>query len=341
MVVRAHEFGLVDGALSIDADMDANDYSSRFWEAEQTSKDPWRSPRWLLFDVKSKVSRHAVRQNYVATTLQQAHVAFFLGFCAADPRYLEVIPNFAVTQQREDLQSPGRYTVINSARGSRFPPSAYGLDPAKSPYRMPLAFVPEALLSIRELVRTGKPYQNPWNRVTFDQWAPSAATSFEALRPAEGTGQSSASEAVIDLYRRVNKQNPQRQPISLEFMSLQPRIADFKLVVDQDQSLKDPRLARQYFVQHKLDARYRAPNVALSNVSICRNQDGWYFSHTDRYALTPWDPVIGADSRPSGSTSCSTNSTFFRARPRRRTRNSSSCRNSSSRTASTRELCVK
>ena len=286
-VVRGYEFSLVDGALAIDREFPRDDsFAEVFWKVHAASRQlrggvkEGGGFRLLLFDVKTRLSRFGGDSTYITTTRQQSQAAFYLGFCAADPRYIELIPNYYQDPTRYLLlsQQPTREVSVITSKVSRFPPQVYGLDPSTAPYRMPLAYLPKALVQLRQCVRNQETYVNPWTRVPFVQWRPIATTSSDALMPSEDHSHYSGCEAILRLYQQVRYS---QKPISLEFIWLQPRIADFKLIVPYAGASD----FKQYFIQHKLDGRQRKWGSPLTKVAIARGDDpqrGWYFSHTDR-----------------------------------------------------------
>lgn len=60
-------------------------------------------------------------------------------------------------------------------------------------------------------------------------------------------------------------------PLTLDFVQVQPRLADFKFVLD----------GKQYFIQHKLDYQVKLKTALLNSVAISRDNTP-YFSTTDR-----------------------------------------------------------
>ena len=278
-LVRAFEFGLVDGALAVDQEFAPEaSFADIFWKVDNTSRGLDNGYTLLLFDIKSRLSGVAGDAIHVTSDRQASQAAFFLGFCAADPRFIELIPNYKQNPGRTQylLQQPSRYAAVNSSRISRFSSRIYGLDPSSAPCRMPLAYLPKALNQLREDVRNNNTFVNPYTQVPFPDWPRYTTTSSEYLTPKEDCDQYSGFEAILDLYRRIKWS---QKPLSLDFMCLQPRVADFKLI------RHDIDTPCQYFIQHKLDGRQRAWDVPLSKVFIARGDDperGWYFTHTDR-----------------------------------------------------------
>ncbi|PVI01131.1 hypothetical protein DM02DRAFT_491548, partial [Periconia macrospinosa] len=153
-VCRSFEFAVADGALRLTIDDQRPDlnYADRFWELEQRlSREPG-SQVLIPFDVKSRTSCKAEEQLYVTTVRQRQRVAFYICVCAANPRFVEVIPNRHGGEPipEEDVDNPARPVVANHSRRSLVQPSAYySLSPCNSPYRMPLPLLYQAMDSIR------------------------------------------------------------------------------------------------------------------------------------------------------------------------------------------------
>jgi len=177
----------------------------------------------------------------------------------------------------------------NLVHNSWFPPHCYGnLDPRNAIYRMPLHLLPQALDSVRTAAQTGGFYQNPWSRVVFKRWRPRTTDLVDALRPTEDAPQFSAFLAVLDIYRAmITSRRLGKTFLELDFVGLQPRLADFKLLYRR--AATEVKNGCQVLVQHKLDSRYRAHAAPLHRVSIARSrEDGtisWYFNPLERLAL--------------------------------------------------------
>ncbi|THW06077.1 hypothetical protein D6D25_08138 [Aureobasidium pullulans] len=278
-VVRSFEFALVDGAVALDNTFDANsNYADRFWRIDQQQRNPdlRTENEMLYFDGKSSSSAVAEGQVFLTTIKQRRLVAFYVCICANDPRFVELIPN-----RYQGLETPGRLetdeVIVNTARHSRLPPSAYRLDPSGSPRRLPLALLPEAIHRIVLCVRNQQDYVNPWTLVAEEGWRPQTNSSVEHLKPAEQTEHYSAYLAAMNIYRHVIM-HAMSVPMHFDFVGLQPKLADFKLI------FTDPE-QRQFFVQHKLDARDRALSTPLTKVFIGRSKKkgiAWYFEPTER-----------------------------------------------------------
>jgi hypothetical protein len=176
-----------------------------------------------------------------------------------------------------DSSTSTRHRAINNSRGHKLPPAVYTLDPCGSPTRMPAGYLLEALGRARRCALEGHVYVNPWTNVPFPDWKPVITNSPELLRPAESTEHFTAYLATMRVYRAVKMYG-----IELDFVGLQPRLADFKLLLPDASA---PSGCLQYLIQHKLDARDRRRSTPLTNVAIARaTEDGprYYCADTDR-----------------------------------------------------------
>ena len=302
-LVRSFEFAVADGALDCDNSFPPNaTYADRFWAVDQAQL-PTIPKRLLLFDVKSKIAQLAGDQYYVTSIRQRREVAFYIGICVADPSFVELIPNLYQGRPGSTSRSQpdSDEVAVNTSRESHLPPSAYVLDPCNAPYRMPLALLPRAIERVRSCVQRGRPYINPWTQVSFPQWRPTTTSTSEALKPSEESQHFTAYRAAMEIYRIMNKVSL-RSPLSLDFVGLQPRLADFKFIPAVTQSTKNlesPELQHQRFVQHKLDGRERTYSASLAKVPIARGQGRKckrYFNAHDR-SLPPFqgDQMLGTD----------------------------------------------
>lgn len=282
-VIRSFEFALADGAIDCTYSYKPSlSYADRYWSMYSRRYDSEASTL-LLFDVKSTIAEDSGDQVYITTVGQRRHVAFYIGINAADPTFVEVVPNYhqnalAVTQlDNAYTKGPAatRDVAVNISRVSTMPASAYGgLDQCMSPYRMPLTMLAEAIARIRRRALGGPPYVNPGTNVAFSNWQPKTTLATDFLRPADDTDQASAYEAALEIYR-ITKYDL-RSELHLNFVGLQPDLGDFILSYG----------GQGRIIQHKLDSALRARDSSLSRVSIAR-QDGlaraYYFSAFDRY----------------------------------------------------------
>ncbi len=288
-VVRSFEFAVADGALDCDNSFPpAATYADRFWAVEQEQL-PTIPKKLLLFDVKSSICQLAGDQYYLTSIRQRREVAFYIGICVADPSFVELIPNLYQGRQGSTSppQSDSDEVSANASRVSHLPPSAYVLNPCNAPYRMPLALLSKAIERVRSCIQRRQPYINPWTQVSFPEWKPITTSTSEALKPSEDSQHFSAYRAAMEIYRIMNKVSV-RSPLPLDFVGLQPRLADFKFIpalIPRPNPLESPELQHQRLVQHKLDARERAYSAPLTKVAIGREQGGkrrWYFQAYDR-----------------------------------------------------------
>lgn len=288
---------MADGALDCGNSFPPNaTYVDRFWAVEQEQK-------LLLFDVKSNIAQLAGHQYYVTSIRQRREVAFYLGVCVADPSFVELIPKLYQGRPGSTSRSQPEddEVAVNTSRVSHLLPSAYVLDPCNAPYRMPLALLPRALERVRSCVQRGHPYINPWTQVSFPQWRPTTTRTSEALKPSQESQHFTAYRAAMEIYRIMNKVSL-RSPLPLDFVGLQPRLADFKFIpalIQSPKDLKSPELQHQRFVQHKLDGRERTSSASLAKVAIARDQGRkcrWYVNAHDR-SLPPFqgDQMLGTD----------------------------------------------
>ena len=277
-VVRAFEFAMADGAIDCSKESpEGTSFAERLWSLDQELRLWPESHRILLFDVKSSTYPTSDRQLYTTNKFQQSQVAFYLGFSASNPRHVELIPNVyqqdpaATRLAHEEGSQPSN---VDKLRISTVDPLTYGcLAPHRAPFRMPLALLPEAIRRVRRCVQTQQPYTNPWTKVCFSQWTPRTTTSILHLKPLEETPHFTAYMAVEAIYRAL-KVAP--CSIGLDLMALQPRVADFKLIVPPSPAYPT---GRQVFVQHKIDTVNRHLPGALSRVPMGRTGErlSWYF----------------------------------------------------------------
>lgn len=280
-VLRSFEFAVADGAVDCTRSFDSQtSFADRFWLADQQQRDPDPSDepsKLLFFDVKSTTSAVAGHQIYETSINQRRHVAFYICICASEPGFVEIIPN-RHQGIRYPLDQESRTVAVNTPRTSRLPCHVYKLDPSGSPYRMPITLLLEAIARIRLCAQGRGHYVNPWTLVTFKDWQPDTTTSTNGIKPAEHTEHFSAYLAVMNIYRHMNVHGSGSDMI-FDFVGLQPKLADFKIIING-------LIPRQYFIQHKLDARDRAWATPLTKVFIGRHRADdkvvWYFTPDER-----------------------------------------------------------
>lgn len=288
-IIRAFEFALTDGAVCCSVSpLPSGTYSERFWELnEQVQQDPHLPTRTLLlFDVKSASSPDASKQVYHTTLRQRDQVSFYITICAANPDFVEVHPNLA--GECPDRTDDGdRAVAVAISRKSPLPPATYGsLSPCNSPYRMPACLLPQAIQNLRQCALGLGPYMNPWTHVEFEGWRPRIVSSNMSLIPAEHTQLFSGYIGTMRIWRAIRVAKAiTGLPLDFDFINLQPRLADFKLLVPP--LSQQPQLLRQVFVQYKIDSRDRSIHTPLTRVAIGRNSGRagirWYFTNVDQY----------------------------------------------------------
>ena len=289
-IIRSFEFALADGAIDCTVEYpDEMNYAERFCDVTQHLRVGLESRGELeselrslvLFDIKSTVAEEAQHQAYIITRAQRRRVAFTIGIAAADPTFVDVIPNYA--QEEQALSSEATVAdetsevIANVARRARLAPAAYGgLDQCGSPFRMPIALLRVAISRIRKLAR-GEilVYENPWTRAQFRGWRPKMTTSSIWLFPKHTHPQYSACRAVVEVVRRQSA--TLKMGLRSDFVGLQPQLADLKLILKH----------RQWFVQMKMDNTLRAKHSRPHRVPIASRDDGMpesqFFSTYDRY----------------------------------------------------------
>ena len=290
-VLRSFEFSLADGAVDCSREYDASlSYVRRLWDAVSRGEHEQTASELIPFDVKSTVGSQAGDQQYITTAAQKRRVAFYIGIVAADPTFVDVIPNYSQDAEalHEDMipEAEKRDIAVNASRVCRLSRRAYGgIDQCMSPYRMPIALLPEATSRIRRCALEGIEYVNPWTRVRFVGWRPKTTRSTAWLQPAAHTGHASAFVAVLDIMRMTMVDEA---PVTIEpdLIGMAPRLGDFKLILTlPSEEAGHAATSEQFIIQHKLDDPLHARNALLHRVTIARN-DGpkrhFYFTATDR-----------------------------------------------------------
>lgn len=290
-VIRSPEFALADGALfaTEGGQPPLGNYTERFWRLNEdiriTRGDEAHRARILVpFDVKSCVSGRAEDQTYITSTRQQSRMGFYIAICAADPGWVEVIPNrFSGSRSTTD---ENRKVAVNESRKCMLPPSTYGfLSPCNSSYRMPLSVLPQALKALQLCAQGKADYVNPWTGAQFPGWRPHVEQEIDCLVPMEKTQHYSSFQGVHEVWRGCQVARARDGVhINFELVNLQPRLADFKFLVPD---LRRQGQRRQVFVQHKIDSLYRSSASPLKKVAIARTKQkgrlGYYFNEFERY----------------------------------------------------------
>lgn len=279
-IVRSFELAVVDGAVicSQPGFMPTDSYASRFSLVEQNA-----SQTLLPFDVKSKLTVDTAG-HYVSGASQSRWAAFYMGVCVGDPSFIELIPNHRQKIPPPSNESDLDLVAVGSSGTPALPSSTYGnLSPQNSPYRLPLTYLNTAIERIRDHANGKSIYVNPWTDVEFKDWKPTTTESCHILMPSEKSQTFAPYTEVMEICWATR--NSPQIPLTFDFVGVQPDLADFKLLCPTAPGQTD-----QYFVQHKLDGRWRGSKERLTSVSVARSgkrKDGtvytrWYFSCTDR-----------------------------------------------------------
>ena len=243
-VLYSFEFGTVDGALTISSQLlpEGASYVERLERLTQTKNDPniENLNDLILFDIKSSTSRVAGEQVYVTPILQRKCVAFYLAICTADSRYIELIPNTSYATSsysgNQDGVDEKRLVAVNASRKLFLDGSTYGfLDPCAGPYCMPIGLLLEALRRVRRCAVTGEAYINPWTQVRVDGWTPLTTNSIDAMLPAVGGPHYSVYVGTIIIFWAIRQAAASilSIPLRLDFIGVAPRLADFKLILEE------------------------------------------------------------------------------------------------------------
>lgn len=276
--LRGYEFSLCDGAIDCKNRYDTEmSYADRFWKLEcQLQRDPGSANLGLLEIKSSTQTDHP----YPTSVAQLHRVVAYVLLRSADASWVDFVPNFfqveeAVESDPMELpESEKRKVGAAFATRSRLPATAHGMiDQSTSPYRMPLCMLPEAISRARAHVRREAVYTNPWTKVSFPDWRPVTVTHNEWLKPSL-TAHRSACDAALEIYRHLAHRGNGLWR-KLDFVGLQPRLGDFKLVSSSNASLR-PDGHDQRIVQHKRDVRVHSKDDVACQLRIARNDgDGW------------------------------------------------------------------
>lgn len=275
-IVRSFEFALADGAVDCTNEFDSSrSYAHRLWTL--ISQDPSVASQLLLFDMKSSCDDGEGAQRFKTSVGQQNRVAFFLCICAADPRFVDLMPNMS---QNAEALKPGSELPVNEQdqvtidmfRPSRLFAMAHGsLHQGGTPFRMPISMLPEAIHRVRDCALGQGNYANPWTGVEFKNWRPLTTQQTRWLKPTEDSSHFTAFEEAMRIYQAVTFHSN----MTFDLLGLQPCLADIKL-------FPLPGSNRQVYVQHKIDGHERAKDKPLARVYVLR--DGvYYFDAQSRF----------------------------------------------------------
>ena len=252
-VYRSFEFGAVDGAVDCSTESVPlhGTYSERFWELNEAYNESHNDLdaasglaklSLLLFDSKGTFSGTAEHQVYITTTRQRQLAQFYVSTCAADPGFVELYPNYYAQTSSQETEAEERNVAVNLTRKALVHPTAYGhLSPCNAPYRMPVRLLSQAISQIRNCVRGATSiYTNPYTGVEFKDWHPTLVNTNKHLMPDEKTQHGSGYVGVVDIWRGVRTAKAMGiTPMDFDFVNVQPRLADFKLLVPAD-PLREP-----------------------------------------------------------------------------------------------------
>lgn len=288
-VVRSLEFALADGAIDCSRARPTNmSYAERLMHIFSFEPDEEIMSEIVLFDVKSSsTDDEESHRVYKTVEGQRRRVGFWVCISAADPHWVDVIPNrhqdaeaLAEFDPEEDLQGDRNDETINAWRDSRLHSAAHRfLDPCATPYRMPLVLLPLAIDLIRRCALGLGDFTNPWSGVTFRNWRPITTRRTEWLKPMESTAHYTSFEDAWEVFKGF------RSCASMKFdlVGLQPSLADYKLCRTVD------RRVLQTFVQAKGEGRIRGQQNKLDKVCAVR-KGRYYFDVRDRLVLERYNP---------------------------------------------------
>lgn len=258
-----------------------------------------------LIDIKGSMK---LKEQHVALLGQRRRVAAFICMAAGDPAWVDFIPNMfqdpkaAKHPSLDFTEEENRYVAITYSRPSRLPVTAHSMvNLSTSPFRMPIGLLPDAIALACAHIRGESVYVNPWTGVSFNQWSPTTVDTNEALKPSS-TAHRTAHLAIMELYRHFAF--AQRPWATVDFVGLQPRIGDAKIVLRHSERLENllhrsqncpmqPSGGRstwnlkQRFLEHKYDPVDRDCGSRLHNVRVARGEGlkrKWYFDANSRYA---------------------------------------------------------
>ncbi|KAL1599743.1 hypothetical protein SLS60_007547 [Paraconiothyrium brasiliense] len=327
-VTRSAEFANVDGVLDCKTAAEENDhawasltlapgaiepasavvsFADRFYALIRFAGAHHADPILVPFDVKSSSSHRPRDQQYHTSVDQRRCAAFYICFCAADPAFVEVIPNGLAGEQLGGTSARGA-AVNRSCEALVEPRAHHFLSPCNALYRMPVALLPVALDNIRAcaLDRSLR-YTNPWTKARFGSWKPFLLRSVERLIPNEDTQQAqfTAYEGTVRIQRAIrNARLTQKVTMLFDFVLHQPRLADFKLITS----------AREALVQYKIDYPRQSRGPDLSTVEVARmyrvkakpgkpakEEVRYYFTALERFDYLLYEfqfPVEGEHAKP-------------------------------------------
>jgi len=137
---------------------------------------------------------------------------------------------------------------------------------------MPIRYLPEAIRRVRSRITSGSVYVNTWTGVAFLSWTPQTSNSNTHILPRENTTHCTCYLALIEAHRVIQSCNGSGSfPFKYDFLNVQPRLADFRLIPDRQTTTTDEvTKTSPLFVQHKLNAQERLIGSPLPYVQIAR-----------------------------------------------------------------------
>lgn len=297
-IVRSFEHSPADGAIDCREAYDkASSYADRFHDLETRVAEGETPIDLALIDIKGSMK---LEEQHLALLGQRRRVAAFICIGAGNPAWVDFIPNMfqdpkaAKNPSLDFTEEEKRYVAVTYSRPSRLPVTAHGMvNLSTSPFRMPIGLLPDAIALARAHIRGESVYVNPWTGVSFDQWSPVAVNTNEALKPSS-TAHRTAHLAIMELYRHFAF--AKKPWASIDFVGLQPRIGDAKIVLHHSKLLDNlphrPQTdstchPKQRFLEHKYDPLERDCGSKLHNVRVARGEGlkrKWYFDANSRYA---------------------------------------------------------
>jgi len=282
-VVRALEFALGDGGVDCSRERPPSmSFAERLWDLFSHELDEDFMSEIALFDIKSGSAEQEdrSRRDYISIEAQRRRVAFWICVSAANPGWVDVIPNrqqdyeavktFDAEIARDDSQRKDKH--IGAVGDSRLPPSAHGfLDPCAVPYRMPLSWLPAAIAGIRRCAQGLGDYVNPYTGVVFTDWRPITTRRTEWLKPSEDSAHYTAYRDAWEVYKGFRSQGK----MVFDLVGVQPCLSDYKILHNIDNKIV------QSFVQAKGDGKLRGRKNKLAKVSAAR-QGRYFFDTRDR-----------------------------------------------------------
>ncbi len=123
------------------------------------------------------------------------------------------------------------------------------------PYRMPIWYLPAAVVSMRDCALRRGPYVNPFAKVDFGAWRPATTYETKWMRPDEDTLQFTSFQFAMDVVRAVTRKNA----IEFDFVRLAPCVADYS--------------RSGFLIQDKTDTYTRRNKTDFTSVQVSRDNE--------------------------------------------------------------------